>query len=157
MEERRPLEIVVRGRRAVDLREQSRDVFDHRHRKGAAGVVHEDVEPAPGVDHPLYERVDLAHVLLVADPLRRALAVVVDALGCRQARQLAPRAAHDGRPLFEQLARDPDADAPARPGDDGDLSFELSHLLVLRYGALQGRAGSDPEQGCESICESPCE
>ena len=98
-----------------------------RRRHRAARVVHEDVDAAVGVDHPGDEGVDRPVVALIAHPLRGTFGAAGDVGGRRQRGELAARAPDDGRALEQQLPRDPDADAAARPRHDRDLAVQLAH------------------------------
>ena len=124
MEQRRAFELVGAARGALDLLHELGDVLDVRGRDGAAGVVHEDVDAAVGVDDPRRRSIDGAVVALVAHPSRtvRAAASV-----CARERGSPARATDDGRACLEQSARDADADAATRSGDDRDLAVERTH------------------------------
>src|SRR4051812_4105313 len=100
-----------------------------------AGVVHEDVEPAPRVDrllHHLPGRVVVGHVGVVGD---RLAAPLLDDLDCEVGVAARALTAHrspdvvddDLGALLGQLHRVAPPDAVPGSGDDGDLAVEQTH------------------------------
>jgi len=100
-----------------------------------AGIVHEDVEPAEGVDglpHHLRGLREVGHVRAVGDgPSAERLDLGDDLVGRRLGLLARERDTevvdHDGRTLTSELEGMRAADAAARSGDDGNASIEQSH------------------------------
>lgn len=101
MKERRPLEVVLGARSALDPRDQFGDVLD----VGDHGV-------------------DGTEIALVADHLGAALQPRF-VLACPGNRvEFRAGAADDGGACTEQFVRGTDANSPTGAGDDGDLAAE---------------------------------
>lgn len=126
MEQRAAFEVFRAARCPLELLHQLGDVFDVRRPDGAASVVHQDVDAPVGVHDALHEPIDGGVVTLVTNPLCRSVGAARHIYGRGKAGQSAAGTADDGRPLNEQLPGDPDADAPARAGDDRDLAVQAS-------------------------------
>ena len=124
VEKRRPLEVVVGARRALDPLHQFGDVFDGGRRHGAAGVVDQDVDAPVGVDHFRDHRIDGAEIALVADHLGAALQPGVVLVRAGKGVELRPGAADDGGACAKQFVCDSDADPAAGARDDGHLALE---------------------------------
>ncbi len=97
-----------------------------------AGVVHQDIHAAEGVERRLEHGLDVVLEAVVAVDDDRPAAVGLDLLtGGVGALLVVQVVHHDVGALAGELDRGGLPDAGVRPSDEGDLVLELTHVLPL--------------------------